>query len=436
MNTWNKVFLGMIFVAAIAIVILVAPEIKIRREGLKRTNQLKKDIATATEKIAKINLGADPKKPTSEKSLDDMSMPELRGLQRARYDERGRAWFNCIAPQDAQNARHFPADAMTIDKQPPPPQVNVQVIITGPADAQGIETDAPEPKALLGVVYVFAEPKPAPPAEEEGGQEANNTKAPAIFLGRFRVAPIPLATTKFQDKAGEEKNGYRVTLITSDPINDTEVDRIVTAANLRWAIYTAPPVDRVADFFSLLSESDREEFLKMFPEEQRELLKMSTWDEPTPEELEGIDSKAADMWVRLRKGWDNPEAESAQNYAMALNWLFRKRVRLEREIATARTNITIFETAVQQKAAENEQLRKDGDLEKKRVNAMDTQRETVKLLLDEYIAEINKMTLQHEKLQALSEAYVSAITDAMLKVTEKIENRAIAGDRSQDAGIR
>jgi hypothetical protein len=416
MNTWNKVFLGIIFVSAIAVVILAAPEAVIRQTGIKRTAQYRKDIEAVDEKNLKLEIGTAPTKPTADKPLNDMSMSELRGLERARFDERGRAWFNCIASRVG----------ISKSEDPPPPQVRAQVIITGPLDANGIETDAAEPKTLQGVVYVFEEAA----AGQEGGEEGEEAKivAPGVFLGRFQVDPN-LTTTKFKDKEDNEKTGYRVTLITADPIGKTEVARIENAGNSRWAIYTTPPVDRIAGVLSLLTEEE----MQMLPEELRVKLQPRPMPELTEEELEGVDSNVAEKWKQYRQEWDDPESDSAQSFALLLDWLYQRRVRINREIATTTANIATFEAAAEKNTAENEQLKNDGIYEEKRVEVMNTQRDAVKSVGEQYDMKIDEMNADSVRLQKMIAAYTTAITEAQLRVAEKIEERTKnAGQRQEE----
>jgi hypothetical protein len=213
MNIWNKVFLGVIFVAIIATFVLGTVEFYIRGAGLALTDltwieriedqidrkkiryedlsdkvkdKIKKNLAYQIRQkdaeIAKIVNGTAPEKLSPDKSLSDLGIDELRGMLRVRYDERGRAWFGCIV-----------AD---MDERTLPPalqQVETQIIITGPfaPSETGIATDVQLPATLNGVVYVF---------------EDNAENHSGAFLGRFNVVGEP-EPAKFPGDDENEKNG-------------------------------------------------------------------------------------------------------------------------------------------------------------------------------------------------------------------------------------
>jgi len=376
MNIWNKVFLGVIFIAVIAVFVLVAVEFQIRNTGQKKVADLEKRITEANDKYARIVGGTDPGKLSPDKPLSGLGVDELRGQLRGRYDERGRAWFGCRVA--GMEERHLP---------PALQQVEARIIITGPfapSDTGAATDDVVMPEALKGVVYVFEE-------KEGAGEDAG------AFLGRFSVSSEPIAT-KFQDNNGNEKNGWRIALITIDPINEGEIETISAAAESRWAVYLTPPVNRIADQRRPMPELEQED-------------------------KEGVDSRVVEIWKKYRETMDDPEAELAQDFSVLLDWLYQQRSTLNRDIRIVESDIDTYKTAKEKNDLENEKLEADCVLEEKRVEAMNVQRDAVKTLLEQYKTEINRIELRMEKLQTLITAYVAEMTSAQLLAVEKIEGR-------------
>jgi len=399
MNTWNKVFLGVIFVTALVVVVLASVEFQVRNTGQKHIVSMEKKIAETQEKIDKIESGTAPQKLSPEKSLSEMSFEEHRGVLSGRYSERGRAWFGCIV-----------AD---MDERTLPPalqQVETQIIITGPfaPSETGIATDVQLPATLNGVVYVF---------------EDNAENHSGAFLGRFNVVGEP-EPAKFPGDDENEKNGWRITLVTIDPISEGEIEQIFNASNSRWAIYMTPPVDRIAGIFSQLTVEE----MQMIPEELREKFKPRPMPPLEPEDLEGISPDVVKIWEAYRSEWDDPEAEFARDFATLLDWLYQQRSGLIRDIRTAEANIETFKTATEKNGAENKKMEEDLALEEKKAAAMVTQRDAVKTLLDKREEGINATALQIEKIQTLSAAYVEGMTKYQLKLVEIIETPAKNSD--------
>jgi hypothetical protein len=409
MNIWNRVFLGIIFVTAIVVFVLAALEFQIRNKGQEYTVKKTKEIEATEAKIAKIKSGTDPMKLLPDKSLSDWSLDELKGVLRERFYERGRAWFGCIVA--GMEERTLP---------PALQQVVAQVVITGPfmPGEAGVETDVVPPESLKGVVYVFAE-----------GDE-NELE---FFLGRFHVNSEP-TPTKFPDSEGNEKNGYRVALITKDTISDAEIEQIysVTKADSRWAIYMAPPMDRVAGIFDQLTEDEKQ----AMPDELREKLQPRPMPELEPEDLEGVDPKIAEIWKNYRLQWDNPESDFAQDFSAVLDWLYQYRSSIHRDIEETKASIVKYQVSVEKNEAENKKKEEEIAREEKRVSAMEKQRDAVKTLFEQYEAEVNKMRLQMEKMQALAEAYVAKITEYQLMAVEKIESREEKPAQREEIGVR
>jgi len=403
MNTWNKVFLGVIIVTAIGVVVLASVERKIRSTGQRHLASMNQRIEKTDTDIARIVAGTAPQKSTLDKSLPEWSFDELRNALRERYHERGRAWFHCIIAD--MNSRVLP---------PALPQAIVQVIITGPLvpNETGTETEVVIPEHLRGVVYAFKEV-----AEGEVGS----------FLGRFNVdtEPVPMP---FRDNEGNQKTGYRVTLISADPANDKEMDQMFEAGEFRWAIYLTPPVDRIAGFFDSLTEEEKQ----MIPQALRDRFQSRSMPALTEEEKEGVASNVLVNWENIRAEMDDPEAEAAEDFALMLDWLYLRRSTALRDIENTESDIATFKTAEEKTKAENEKLRADGDLEEKRVEAMNVQRDAVNAQLEQYHAEIDKSMLQAEKLQTLNEAYVVKIAEYQTKAVEIMEERQAANSEQTE----
>jgi len=391
MNIWNKVFLGVIFASAVAVVVLASVERKIRDTGQRHIDSLEQRIEKAGDDIARIVAGT----PT------ESSFEELRGRLRERYYERGRAWFGCIVAN--------------LDEGILPPamqQVIAQVIITGPRDESGNETDAVIPEHLRGIVYVFA----------EGGESEAGT-----FLGRFNVDSEPIQTP-FRDSEGNQRTGYRVTLITADPVSDNEIEQIFDASRARWAIYMTPPLDRIAGIFDQLSEEE----MQMIPEELKQRFQPRPVPELTEEEKDGVPSNVIAIWEKVRASIDDPEAEAALDFAAMLDWLYQRRSGLLRDIEVAESNIATFKVAEENEKAENEKLEADGILEEKRVEAMNVQRDAVKAQLEEYQAEVDRELLQVEELQRRNATLVAIITEYQVMAVETIEGQAATPVKTEE----
>jgi len=457
MNVWNKVFLGVIIVTSVVVVALAAVEFHIRNTGQRHVNTIETRIEEANNNIARVRDGTAPAKPSVEKSLSELSFEELRGVLNNLNNERGTAWFG--------------SKVHDIDERTLPPalqQVVVQVIITGPfvSGEMGIATNVAPPEALRGIVYAFK--------ETVESDEENAVSHPSSFLGRFTVEGTPVETP-FIDDEGNQKSGFRITLVTADPINDEEIDKIFGAgeAHSRWAIYTRSPVDRISGIFDQLTEEEmqaipaelRDRFQpRSMPEltrekietqirETRRLLEsqdvdwegirrsMRLSEEKTVQELRRYVQESVEMleqaietweqeqnrnavWEKYRERMDDPEADSAHAYSTMLSWLYQQRSSLNRTLAIAQSEIGTFREAMERIVDENEKIEADGDLEEKRRAAMEVQRDAVKKLLEEYEAEINRIQLQIEKLQAMATALVARIAEIQLKVVEKIEEEA------------
>ena len=404
MNVWNKVFLGVIIVTAIGVVVLASVDRKVRSTGQQHTASLQERIEKADTDIARIIAGTAPMKSRMDKSSpSELSFEELRNALRERYHERGRAWFDCHI---------FDISERTLGQSPGLQQVIARVILTGPLvpNETGAEIEVVFPEHLRGLVYVF----------EEAGNEEGNMVGVGRFIGRFNVDSEP-TRTPFPDDEGNQKNGYRVTLVSADPVNDVEIEQIFdTTVRSRWTILMSPPVDRIAGFFDSLTEEEKQ----MIPQELRDRFQSRVMPELTEEEREGVDRAVLENWERIRATMDDPESDAAEDFALMLDWLYMRRSTTLREIENTLSNIATFKTAEEKTQAENEKLRADGDLEEKSAAAMDVQRDAVKAQLEQYQEEVNNLMVQIEKLQTLNEAYVAKIAEYHMIAVEKMETQA------------
>ena len=451
--------------AAVFVVILGAIEFQIRNTGLKHTNSLEKRISITDKQIAGIAAGVDllkplrgrqlyalslkelreidremdkilsgiyPSKLSVEKQASDWSFVELQAAVRERAEERGTAWFGCVVSNIEERER---APALQ--------QLVARIIITGPPDERGIETDAASPDILGGVVYVF---------HEELDNETNQYRI-SKFLGRFNVEGNPMPT-QFFDREQNQKNGFLITLVTADPVSGDEIVQIIdeTTQQHSWAIFTSPPVDRVAGIFDQLSEEEKQ----IFPVELLEQFQPRTMDELTDNDVEELlsdfkalaedwsvepeerqkFSEAVEMWERasdssqVKEIWnlyrakmDDPAAESSSDFSILLDWLYLRRSGLLRGIAVAKADIKTLEEVEDKTKKENEKLEEDCLLEEKREKAMGIQRDAVNELLDEYETEVRTLGVKIEKLQVMAAAYVAKIVEYQLMAIEKIEER-------------
>ena len=407
MNIWNKVFLGIIIITAIVVVALASVEMKIRGTGLRYIASLTGKMEKTLADIGRIDEGTAPTKASVEKTQSERSFEELRNTVRERYYERGRAWFDCRIDRDNLEVRR-------LGGEPGLPQVEARVTITGPLapSETGGEAEVVNPEHLKGIVYVF----------EESGEGQ-----PGAFLGRFNVVSEPTPNPFFDD-GGNQKTGYRVTLLTADPISTDETEQIFGACRSRWAIFLSPPVDRVAGIFDQLTEEDK----RTIPAELLGKFQPRPVQALTAEEKDGVDPNVVDLWQRVREGMDDPEAEAAADFAAVLDWLYQRRSSVWRDIHVIGLDIADYKAAEVRVIAENEKLRADGDLELKRDAAMDIQRNAVKSLLEQYQEEINNILLRIEKLQTLNEAYVAKVREYQEKAVKEIEKQAAVAVRGAE----
>ncbi|GHT21935.1 hypothetical protein FACS189419_03700 [Planctomycetales bacterium] len=352
MNTLNKVFIGFIFVLLIAVLVLGSLELYIRGTGLKkltsrnpndRYESLIEKVEKADKDIAAVKDGASSK---------DSGLEDVRSQLTVQMTQRGRGWFNCVVADipEAVQVKTLPpqpvegADANSA-KLKPLRQVDVALVITGPKS--GTSTAVPE--GLRGIVYAF--------------QEGTDTN-PGVFLGRFAVNSSP-APAKYNDGAGNEQDGYQVSLITVDSISETEIKTIENAASAKWSILLIPPKDAV--------ETD-----------------------PT----------------------------KRRDFAVALDYAYNRRNKSNRQLDVLDSSIGVFNEATKKSNEENAKMTKDIELENKRVAAMEQNSEIVEKTLADYNKRIDEMSLQIEKMQVLQSAYLKIVADAQLQVKKKIEQDA------------
>ena len=410
MSNLNKVFLGIIGAVAVVVLALAAAHFEIHNRGQKTVADREKAIGAVNTAITKIKDGTAPLKLRLDKNQDEWSLQELIDAVRNAYDERGRAWFGCIVSQADIRVSQVPSLA-----------VQVPVVITGPPDERGFETNAILPEALKGVVYVFEVFE-----EFEAGKGIQVVKN-GTFLGRFAVA-TSMNTTPFMNRNDEEKEGYRITLTTTDSISEEEVQQIIdTDPDARWAIYLNPPVERLIEIFDRIAEladADR----ATLSDEDREL-----WDwwmerhQLTEEQKQGMGlnpNEVFALWERIY-GQDPEEAavKLGRDLAVWLDSLYTRRDYLNRTMTLTKKDLSEYEKAGKIVLEEQAKLVADREFEEKRVAAMEMQRDTVKALWEEYRTEADQLALEIKTLKTQIAEYVAKITEAQLTVAEKIEER-------------
>ena len=399
MNVWNKVFLGLIFVASIAVLVFGAVEFHVRYTGQRHIVELTKRTAETESRIAIIQNG----------SAGTLSFDQLRGALRERYLERGQAWSNSIV------------HGMTEEVLPPAlPQVTAQIIITEPlvANEAGVFSQVAPPDTLRGVVYVFS----------EGNTSAADRASLGAFLGRFQVSAAP-TPTKFRDDTGNEIDGWRVNLVTNDPISDTEIEKIFNQSRQRWSVFVSPPIDRVAGIFNELSEEEKQ----IIPAEFREKFQPRPMPALQSADIENVSNALLARWEAIRETMDDPESEFADDFASLLTWLYQRRSDALREMVNLRIDIETYEAAVERARAESQTLAaREIPLEEKRLAAMNVQRDAVRSVLEQYGAEVDRLMLVQEKLQILSKVFLEGIAEAQIQAAEKIEENVRRADREAE----
>ena len=438
MNTWNKVFLGLIFVTALFVAALASVEFHVRSTGQKHISSMETKIAETQEKIDRIVSGSAPQKHLQEKSPTEMSIEELRGILSGRYSERGRAWFDCVVI-DVENI-----SSETLQ------QVEVQVVVTGPfppgvmPDDQNIQTKENEDflvqfSQTFGVVYAFG-------TFVEGGDEIGKAATHNAFLGRFIVNPADTESkwTTFFDKGENQKNGVRINLITIDPIIDEEIEQIIFASRnadyrngdrkFHWAIYMTSPVDRIAGIFSQLTEEE----MQMIPEERRGKQDPSTLLDWLYQQQSGLhrDIRTAESNIEMCKDALKIIRKEIGKQLGDLIETEQNKIGGEKKfgeqfLASMQEKITEIEKRLKEKIEQGEKIGNEEDigkmvrdwgLEMKRAKAMDKQRDAVKTLVEQREAEINETALKIEKMQTLSTAYVEGIEKSQLMAVEQVND--------------
>ncbi|GHT17888.1 hypothetical protein FACS1894189_4670 [Planctomycetales bacterium] len=395
MNTWNKVFLGFIFVLAIAVAVLASVDWKIRSTGQQSVNSLENKIEKANQEIARIQDGSAPKKQVDEKTVNELGFEELRGKVIRQLYERGRAWFGCVTVKDeAVKVQTLPpnplpnAPATPKERLIPIKRVEVQLVVTGPVENRNGTETVLIPESLKGVVYAF----------REGADHI-----PDSFLGRFSVESPQPTKTKYLDAAGAEKDGYQITLATVDAVNEAEIQHIQESVSASWTVYLSlPPGTSEAVATQILSDEEKEKILT--------------------ELQQGQNAEVQKLWEKIRQAVDNPGKNS--DFSELLNWLYQWRSVLNRKMELTQSNIDTYKAAFQREETENKKLEEDVALEEKRVTAMTMNRDKVESVLDAYLAEIEQTNLMIEKLQEYNKFYVAKIAEYQLKVKNEIERKA------------
>ncbi|MDR1964537.1 MAG: hypothetical protein LBQ50_12220 [Planctomycetaceae bacterium] len=377
MNIWNKVFLGLIFVLAIAVLCFSALELKIRGANQKEIESIEKKIETTKQDIEKIYEGTAPAKKISEKTIEELGYYELRVQLLDLLYERKKAWFGCKPGNLTEKGKEVTPKQLDGDG-PSTPENNlkkirlteVQLTITSPVVEKNGNEEVIPPDDLKGIVYVFDEGE-----EGVGGS----------FLGIFTVDP---------PQPVKVQNGYQVTLQSAHELSDLEIERIRKAVRSTWAVYTTVPLDRYQDIFDRLTDDEKEK------------IPASLRDELTDSE---------------RKPKDFNEL---------LNLFYLRRVVLQEDIE--RTKQRIAELKVSQEIADKEtkDLENDRGFENKRIEMMKRQCEILQEKVTGYDEKIKLFREEIEKTQTQNEWLVAKIAEYQLQVKERIEQKAAQAAQS------
>lgn len=388
MNIWNKVFLVLIFIFAALAVVFAGREFQIRKAWNDCFIAHKKAIAKAEENAEKIQAGASSGKDKNrdEKSFDEMTLSELKLLLNLYIYERKNAWFGCkaidvIKPDDANADRqevypnqlaNLPDRSMTTpdDQLNPVKLVKVQLLIPAPsaepeAGQEIMDLKLDKNESLTGTAFLFSEGT----AQEEDGSQSGGA-----FLGRFTVSQVQ-----------RSQNGYLVTLLSRDELNENEIQLLEASRNSTWALHTAMPQDRFDGIFSRI----------------------------TPEQAE----------TRFRTDLLDPN-RPLQDFGILIDYSYRQRVELKRAIDLNHRAIDSLRVSIEIANQEEHSLRADIDKEHKRVALMEEQRDVVNNMVARYDAMIKMLQKEIEDTQKQSEFYLSQIAEIQLKAADMIEANA------------
>ncbi len=370
MNIWNIVFFVLILLLSVVGIFFAGQEMKIQNDWRKSIAAHEKKIVETEKKLVDVKEGTAPTKKTSEKSYAEMSLTEMTSKVQNLIFERKKAWFGCQPGNLNVEGQTLTAQQLGGDKPATPAEelkpvqlVEVKVMITEPKDDKGAVLP---PEGLSGIVYLFDEGP-----ERHGGS----------FLGRFTVKGI--------DKT---QVGYQVTLIAANELLENEVQAIQKSLRSTWAMYSVVPVDRHEGVFDKLPADELEALVP-----QRE----------------------------IRKMFENPD-RPLKDYDYLLSTEFQRRVELQLNIDLAKKRIEELNAALQKSNEEQEALRKDIDLEKKRVAAMEVQRKAVQDKVNETEATNKTMRDNIALEQQRNDWFVAKIAEYQLKATELIEQKAEA----------
>ncbi len=396
MNIWNKVFLGLIFLLTIGAIVFAAQEWKIRGAGLKAVASLEKQQADTVKQMEQIRLGTAPTKVPTEKTFAEMGLEESRLKLLELLFDRKKAWFGCVPGTIKPEGKTLTPEQLGGNSPATPSEqlnpvvlLEATVTITGPlvpAAGDAGATAVVPPDDLSGVVYVFdegqavSENKTDADVADGTTQNPSGVKVGGSFLGIFTVDSVPEPT-------GE---GYQVTLVSANELNEAEEQRIQESAEKStWAIYATMPLDRYEGVFDRMTPEQAAAWL---PEELRERLMNA---ERTP-----------------------------QDFDVLLTRLFQGRVMLQQEIDSSKKAIDALSASLEKAAQEDEKLRADIEFEKKRIAAMNAQREALQKMVAEYDVSIKQLQDDIAKTQRANENLAAGIADAQLRVLKQIEDKA------------
>lgn len=368
MNIWNNVFLGLVFVLAIAVVVFTAQEFKIRGTGQKAIETIGKKMETTKRDIEKIYEGTASTKKLSEKTVEELGFNELRVQLFDLLYERKKAWFGCKPGNLNVSGKVLTPEQLGGDNPATPGEklktiqlLEVSLTITSPVVEKNGNQEVIPPDDLNGLVYVF----------DEGEAGVGGS-----FLGTFAA-----------DQMQKVQNGYQVTLQSAHELSEAEIEHIQKAIRSTWAVYTTVPLDRYQKIFDRLTDVEKETI-------------------PTT----------------LREKLTNPE-RVPKDFNELLSLFYQRRVELKESIDSTKRRIEELNAALKIADAETQDLRNDQDLEKKRIEVMNVQCKTLQENIDAYDNMIKQLRDEIEKTQTQNEWLVSKIAEYQLQVKELIEQK-------------
>jgi len=213
MSIWNKILIGLIGVASVALFYMAARTMKTHQYWRELAQKFEQKIDLVEKDSKKVVEGTENATDSSEMGIRQLRLELAKLLQ-----DRRRAWFNCMPK-------------VKVDRE------NALATIT-------VVTDQPDPHGITAntVLYAF---------EEVDVQKKGR------YLGEFKV-------TKADDKQ------KTLVLVPTSHLSTREIDKL-TSAKQPWELYEIMPRDN-HDIFASLSDAEKKAMLpaSVLPEYRKE----------------------------------------------------------------------------------------------------------------------------------------------------------------------